>query len=335
MAAEPRKIAVHEGRDVFEATLASEAGVRISVINYGAIVRDWQVPVGSDMRSVVLGFDRFEDYLEHSPYFGAIVGRVGNRISDARFALDGKEYQLQANEGTHHLHGGERGLSNQVWEMEALSDDAVRLTLTSPDGEMGYPGKLDVSVTYRLRGKALEIAIDATTDARTPVNIFQHNYFNLLGEGDVRNHTLWLAANAYTVRSADLIPTGRIEPVAGSHFDFRKPRPLCDPQGEPIAYDNNLVLDTGRDLSDPVAILKAPDDSLTLTLKTDQPGLQLYTGSKINLSVPGLGGQHYPRFAGVCLEDQHFPDAINHPHFPSCLVTPDRPYRHWCEIEIG
>jgi len=335
MAAEPRKIAVHQGRDVFEATLTSDTGVRIFVMNYGAVVRDWQVPVAGGMRSVVLGFDHFEDYPKYGRYFGAIIGRVANRISGACFTLNGKEYHLQPNEGSNQLHGGEGGLSHQVWDMEVLSEDAVRLSRISPDGEMGYPGKLDVSVTYRLKGKALEIDFSAIPDAPTPVNLVQHNYFNLMGEGDIRNHTLWLAANAYTVRDIDLIPTGRIEPVAGTHFDFRKARPLCDAQGEPIAYDNNLVLDTGRDLSTPAAVLKAPDGSLTLTLKTDQPGLQLYTGSKINLPVPGLGGRHYPRFAGLCLEDQHFPDAINYPHFPSCVVTPDRPYKHWCEIEIG
>ncbi|WEX08401.1 aldose epimerase family protein [Chelativorans sp. AA-79] len=335
MANGPRKIASHDGRDVLETTLTSETGVLISVINYGAIIRDWKVPVAGSLRSVVLGFDRFEDYLEHNSYFGAIAGRVANRIAGARFTLDGKEYRLQANEGMNQLHGGERGLSRQVWEMEMLSGDAVRLTLTSPDGEMGYPGRLDVSVTYRLAGNALTMDIAAETDAPTPVNITQHNYFNLMGEGDIRNHTLWLAANAYTVRDADLIPTGRIEPVAGSHFDFRRPRPLCDTQGEPIAYDNNLVLDTGRHRSAPVAVLTAQDESLKLMLKTDQPGLQLYTGSKLNLSVPGLGGRHYPRFGGLCLEDQNFPDAINQPHFPSCVVMPGQPYSHWCEIEIG
>ncbi|WP_011579798.1 MULTISPECIES: aldose epimerase family protein [Chelativorans] len=335
MAGGPRKIAVYEGREVFEATLTSSTGVKVSVISYGAVIRDWQVPVPGGMRSVVLGFEHFEEYTKYSGYFGAIAGRVANRISGARFMLNGKEYRLQPNEGANHLHGGKRGLSRQVWDMEVLSENAVRLSLTSPDGEMGYPGRLDVSVTYRLEGNALELDCTATTDAPTPVNIVQHNYFNLMGEGDIRNHVLWLAANAYTVRDFDLIPTGGIEPVAGTHFDFRKPRPLCDAQGEPIAYDNNLVLDTGRDPSSPVAILKAPDGSLTLALKTDQPGLQLYTGSKINLPVPGLGGRHYPRFAGLCLEDQNFPDAINHPHFPNCVVTPERPYRHWCEIEIG
>ncbi|WP_163266111.1 aldose epimerase family protein [Chelativorans alearense] len=336
MTDELKKIGTFEGRDVFEATLESETGVSIAVIGYGAVIRDWRVPVEGGMRSVVLGFDRFEDYPAHSPHFGSIAGRVANRIGGARFILNGREYRLPANEGPNHLHGGPKGLGRQVWDMALLPDEGgVRLSLSSPDGEMGYPGKLDISVTYRLAGNRLRIDFAADTDAPTPVNIVQHNYFNLMGEGDVRDHLLQVAANAYTVPGDDLIPTGEIRPVADTHLDLRKPRPLKDEAGEPVAYDNNLVLDTGRDLSAPVAVATAPDGSLTLALKTDQPGLQVYTGGMMNIPVPGLGGRRYPRFGGLCLEDQNFPDAINNPHFPSPVVTPERPYRHWCEIEIG
>lgn len=335
MAGEAKKIGTHEGRDVLEAMLSSETGVRIAVMSYGAVVRDWQVPVKGGMRHVVLGFDRFEDYPAHSPYFGAIAGRVANRIGGAHFMLDGREYRLPANEGPNHLHGGPRGIAKQVWDMEVLSGEAVRLRLESPDGEMGYPGRLAVSVTYRLTGNVLRIDFAAETDRPTPVNIVQHNYFNLMGEGDIRDHVLQVAANAYTVLGEGLIPTGEIRPVSGTPLDFRSPRPLRDDKGEPFAHDTNLVLDTGRDLSKPAVLLAAPDGSLTLRLRTDQPGLQLYTGGKMNIPVPGLGGQRYPRFGGICLEDQNFPDAINHPHFPSPVITPDRPYSHWCEIEIG
>lgn len=336
MASEPRRIGTFDGRDVLETVMESETGVRVAIMSYGAAIRDWQVPVAGGMRSVVLGFDRFEHYPEYSPYFGAIAGRVANRISGARFTLDGKEYRLPANEGQNHLHGGPKGFGKQLWKMEPLSgEEGVRLRLTSPDGEMGYPGKLEIAVTYRLSGNRLRIDFSAETDAPTPVNIVQHNYFNLMGEGDIRDHTLQIAADAYTPCRDDLIPTGEIATVDGTQFDFREARPLKDEAGEPLSCDNNLVLTKGRDVSTPVARLTAPDGSLALTLKTDQPGLQLYTGGKVNVPVPGLHGRTYPRFAGLCLEDQNFPDAINHADFPSPVITPERSYSHWCEIEVA
>ncbi|MDZ5700029.1 aldose epimerase family protein [Chelativorans sp. M5D2P16] len=336
MAGAPRKIGTHEGRDVFEAVLTSETGVEIAVMSYGAAIRDWRVPVAGGKRTVVLGFDRFEDYPAHSPYFGAVAGRVANRIGGSRFTLDGREYRLPANEGENHLHGGPRGIGRQVWDMEPLSGaEGVRLRLVSPDGEMGYPGRLAITVTYQLEGNRLRLDFGADTDRPTPVNIVQHNYFNLMGEGDVRDHMLEVAADAYTVTGEDLIPTGEIRSVSGTHLDFRKPRRLCDAAGGPLACDDNLVLDGERDLSAPAATVTAPDESLTLRLWTDQPGIQLYTGGMMHVPVPGLDGRHYPRFGGLCLEDQNFPDAINHPHFPSPVITPERPYRHWCEIEIG
>ncbi len=330
-----RRIGTFEGRDVLETTLASDTGVRIAVINYGASIRDWRVPVDGRMRPVVLGFDRFEHYPTHDAYFGAVVGRVANRIGGARFTLNGQEYRLPANEGPNHLHGGPKGTGSVLWEMEDISAQAVRLRLVSPDGEMGYPGRLEISVTYRLTGNSLRMDFSAVTDAPTPVNIVQHNYFNLMGAGDIRGHTLQVAANAYTVLGEGSLPTGEIKPVAGTEFDFRAPRRLSDAAGAPLACDNNLVLDTNRDPDRPVATVMAADGSLTLSLKTDQPGLQVYTAGTMNIAVPGLEGRHYPPFGGLCLEDQNFPDAINHPHFPSPVITPERPYRHWCEIAIG
>lgn len=328
------KIGVYEGRDIVQATLKSETGVRISVMNYGAAIRDWQVPVAGGLRSVVLGFDDFEYYPAHSPHFGAICGRVGNRIGGARFVLAGREYRLPANEGFNHLHGGPRGTSRQIWEMEVLAAHSVRLSLTSPDGEMGYPGRLDITVTYRLSGNTLRIDFVAEADAPTPVNLIQHNYFNLAGEGDVRDHGVEIAAVGYTVLDDALIPTGEIRPVSNTIYDFRTPRLLRNDSGGPLDCDINLVLPKDRSQSEPVATVFAPDHSLTLRLKTDQPGLQLYTGGNIDTLVPGLGGRRYPRYGGLCLEDQLFPDAVNHPHFPSPVIGPDVPYRHWCEIEI-
>ncbi|UUP18589.1 aldose epimerase family protein [Nitratireductor thuwali] len=334
MAGKVRKTAEWQGGDVVEAVLESEAGVRLNVMNYGGVIRDWQVPVGGQMRSVVLGFDRFEDYPAHSPYFGALAGRVANRIGGSRFTLDGKEYELTPNEGPNHLHGGPGGISRKLWKLEPLEANALRLSLSSPDGDMGYPGSLDMEVIYRLDGYRLHIDFAAVASAPTPVNLVQHNYFNLMGGGEVFDHRLEVAASAYTVTDDALIPTGEIKPVAGTRFDFRHGHPMRDESGAPIILDQNLVLDTRRDPADPVASLVAPDGSLRLELFTDQPGLQVYNGGQMDIKAEGLGGRRYPRFGGMCLEDQHFPDAVNNPHFPNTIVAPEAPYRHRCAIEI-
>lgn len=336
MAGTPRAIGTFEGEEVLETVLESETGVTVSVMTYGAAIRDWQVPVDGALRSVVLGFDDFADYPGHSPYFGAIAGRVANRIAGAAFDMDGRHYALVGNESGHQLHGGPRGFGKRLWRMEThAGEEAVTLRLTSPDGDMGYPGTLEARVTYRLRGNRLEIDFGAEADARTPVNIVQHNYFNLLGRGDVLDHELWLAANAYTVVDEDSIPSGAIEPVAGTRFNFRDPATMRRSNGDPVYIDHNLVLDTGRAFDEPAARLVAPDRSLALALYTDQPGVQVYNGWKVDLDRPGLHGTSYPKFAGLCLEDQMFPDAVHHPHFPSTLIGPGTPYAHRCAIEIG
>lgn len=336
MARAPRAIGTIEGEEVLETVLESETGVTVSVMTYGAAIRDWQVPVDGTRRSVVLGFDAVADYPDHSPYFGAIAGRVANRIAGAVFDLAGSHYVLNANAGPNQLHGGSRGFGKRLWRMEAHeNEEAVTLRLTSPDGDMGYPGNLEARVVYRLTGNRLEIDFGAEADAVTPVNIVQHNYFNLMGRGDVLDHELWLAANAYTVVDADSIPSGAIEPVEGTRFNFREPATMRKDNGDPVYIDHNLVLDTGLGFDAPVARLVAPDKSLALALYTDQPGLQVYNGWKIDLDRPGLHGTPYPKFAGLCLEDQKFPDGVHHPHFPSTIIGPDTPYTHRCAIEIG
>ncbi|EKF18606.1 aldose epimerase family protein [Nitratireductor pacificus] len=330
-----RVIGSFEGRDVEEVVLSSREGVRVAIMTYGAAIRDWQVPVGGTLRSVTLGFDDFDSYPKHSPYFGAVAGRVANRTAGAAFMLDGRLHRLVANEGSNHLHGGPRGVGKQVWRIEDHDGASVKLSLESPYGDMGYPGALAIAVRYRLTGHRLEITFTADPSCRTPVNLVQHNYFNLMGRGDVLDHRLKIEAGAYTPVGEGQVATGAILPVDGTSYDFRTEKTLRDGDGEPLSFDHNLVLDTRRDRAQPAAILTAPDGSLSLRLFTDQPGIQVYNGWKLNVPALGLAGARYEAFGGVCLEDQNFPGSLNHAHFPNPFVEPGAPYRHRCAIEIG
>lgn len=322
-----------DGRPVRQATLRSDAGVALKIMDWGAVVREWRVPVGGSLRPVTLGLADPADYPAHSRYFGAIAGRVANRIARGRFTLDGRTYDLPVNNGPNHLHGGPQGFGKRFWALEADATSA-RLTLRSEDGDAGYPGAVDATVTYRLEGFRVDIALEATVDAPTPVNLVQHHYFNLMGAGDVLDHRLRVAADRITEVDADLTPTGRLLDVAGTPFDFRHGRSFRDAAGAPVAYDHNLCLDPARDPAAPAVELVAPDGALTLRLWTDRPGVQLYNGAKLDVAVPGLDGARYGPFAGVCLEDQDWPDAVNHPHFPGVIIRPGAPYRHVCAIEI-
>lgn len=326
-----------DGQRVDEAVLQSDDGVCVNIMNWGVVVRNWQVPVADGMRSVVLGFDSFAPYPEHSPHFGALTGQVANRISGATFELDGKRYQLDANEGTSQLHGGPNGIGRRVWAMEPDSAaNAVKFTLDSPDGTMGYPGNVHFEVVYTLTGRKLRLEFSATTDAPTPISLVQHQYFNLGSSDLILDHTVHMPhAVARTESNDQLLPTGVILPIAGTQYDFLTPRTLRDSDGAPIDYDLNMVLATGRDLADPIAIVRGEDNALTLKLWSDKPGLQFYDSVMSNVTVPGLGGKMYGKYSGLCFEDQMFPDAVNIPHFPNIICTPDRPYSHWCEIEIG
>ncbi len=330
-----KTVGTYQGETVEEITLVSDTGVELAILTYGALIRDWQVPVGGAMRSVVLGFDDFAPYPDKSPYFGAICGRVANRVGGARFTLDDKTYALVPNEGENQLHGGPGGFAKRVWSVADQSPDSVTLILSSPDGDMGYPGVLEASVTYRLQGYRLDIDFSAQTDTRTPVNIVQHNYFNLMGTGDVLDHGLEIMGSAITELDEAQIPTGAILPVAGTHLDFSAARSMRGDDGSAIRIDQNYALATGRNGETPVARLTAPDGSLVLSLYTDQPGLQVYNAYKIDPPMTGRDGATYSAFSGICLEDQGFPDAINHSHFPTTIIGPDAPYRHRCGIEIA
>lgn len=326
----------HEGKRVDQFHLTSDTGVEVDIIGYGVAVRDWRVPVAGGLRSVVMGFDRFADYPAHSQHFGSIAGRVANRIANARFALEGQMVQLAPNLGPHQLHGGVRGLGVQVWEGEADSaSNAVRFKLFSPDGDMGYPGNVAFEALYRLAGNRLELTLTGVPDRKTPVSLVQHHYFNLGTGDDVLDHRLSVAADARTVLDENLVADGTIVPVRGTSYDLRAGRALRDQSGAPLDFDGNYCLDTGRDPAMPVAEVLGPDGALRLKLFTDRPGLQVYNSVWCDIPVPGLNGRRYGKYAGLCLEDQMFPNGVNQRHFPDIMVTPEKPYRHHCAIEIG
>lgn len=323
-----------EGSEVEQFRLTSETGVEVDIISWGVVVRDWRVPVGESKRSVVLGFQNFESYPAHSPHFGSLAGRVANRIAGASFELDGTTYRTPANfMGRHTLHGGAEGLGRVVWRGETDNmNNAVRFTHVSPEGHAGFPGTVTFTATYTLTANRLRLDLHATTDKRTPINVVQHQYFNLGTTADILDHRYQLLAPAYTELGEDLIPTGAILPVKGTAWDFNTPRTLRDAAGAPLDYDGNLVLASGRRFEDPVAIVTAPDDSLTLKLWTDRPGLQFYNSVWSSVEAEG---RRFGRHSGFCLEDQDFPDAVHHPHFPSIIYGPGRDYVHRCDIEIA
>lgn len=324
------------GKRVDQFRLVSNTGVSVDIIGYGVAVRDWRVPVAGGERTVVLGFDGLEAYVEHSPHFGALAGRVANRIKNSSFDLNGKTYQLPPNAGALHLHGGTEGLGRQVWDGQVdEANNAVRFTFFSPDGAMGYPGNVNFAATYSLKGNKLRLELNATTDAATPISLVQHQYFNLGTGNDVLDHSIQVNSSAYTELGEDLAPTGAILPSRGTQYDLRQARTMRDATGNAVAYDIGMVLDTGRKTSEPVATVVGPDKALTLKLWTDRPGLQVYNGVWTDIPVPGLGGKTYGKHSGLCLEDQAFADAVHNPHFPNVICTPDRAYHHWCDIEIA
>ncbi|MER6343879.1 aldose epimerase family protein [Streptomyces sp. NPDC001595] len=306
-----------DGTPVHRWTL-ERAGVRVRILSYGGIVQSVEAP-GRDGRTanVVLGFDGLDGYLENpGPYLGALIGRYANRIAGARFELDGLTYALAPNNGPNSLHGGERGFDQRVWQAGPV-EHGLRLTRVSPHGEEGFPGRLTVAVTYSLDADgALRIRYEAVTDAPTVVNLTNHSYFNLsggAGSGPAGGHELRIAAGRYTPVDEDLIPTGVAE-VAGTRFDFRKPRVTGS------GYDHNFVLDKGvTSAAEEVAELYDPASGRVLTVATTEPGLQLYTADHLDGPLsPG---------AGIALETQHFPDSPNRPEFPSTVLRPGRTFR--------
>ncbi len=318
-------------------TLTNKAGLEARITTYGAILVSLKLPDRTGVfADVNLGFDALPGYLGTHPYFGAVIGRYGNRIAKARFTVDGVEYSLPANNNGNTLHGGIRGFDKVVWAAEPVrgADGAgVRLSYLSKDGEEGFPGNLSVTVEYTLtESNELRIDYEAVTDRKTPVNLTNHAYWNLKGEGrgDVLGHVLRLEADAITAvdSAANLIPTGEILPVAGTPFDFTAPHAI----GERIAkveggYDHNFVLRSGGGALALAAHVEEPESGRVLEIWTDQPGIQLYTGNFLDGTVVGKGGKAYQKHFAFCLETQHFPDSPNHPNFPSTILEPGQTYR--------
>jgi aldose 1-epimerase len=318
--------------------------VTARILNYGARIVSLELPDRAGRRAdVVLGYDSLAPYLTDKNHFGGVPGRYANRIAHAEFSLDGKKYRLSKNDGDNSLHGGARGFDAQVWEGRAI-ENGVELTLVSADGDEGYPGRLTAQVRYTLGNNALTIEYSATTDKPTVVNLTNHSYFNLAGEGqgDILGHVLTIPAGRYTPIDSGLIPTGELAPVAGTPFDFRKATAVGDRIGEnneqlhrAIGYDQNWVLDGSRGELVEAVRVSEPNSGRAITVKTTQPGLQFYSGNFLDGTAEGKHGHTYPKRSGFCLETQHFPDSPNHPSFPSTTLRPGETYRAIAVFEFS
>jgi len=322
-----------DGKQVYLYTLTNKNGDVVTISNYGGTVTFWTSPDKSGNKSsIIIGFDSLSTYLQKPPYFGALVGRYGNRIGDAKFTLDGKEYKLAANNGKNALHGGLKGFDKVVWNATTVSDTIPSLTLTylSKDGEEGYPGNLKVIVQYTLtEDNELKIEYNATTDKATPVNLTNHSYFNLTGDvnNTILNHSLMIDADNYTPVDTSLIPTGEIKPVKGTPFDFTTAKPIGrDIDSVPGGYDHNWVLNSKDGSLQKVAVLSDSVSGRSLEVYTTEPGLQFYTGNFLDGKFINRDGKAINLHTALCMETQHFPDSPNKPNFPSTILQPGQQY---------
>jgi len=324
-----------DGTTVDQFTLTNSTGSIARIITYGATVTQlWVRDRAGKSGDVVLGFDQFDSYIRNPAWFGSIVGRVANRIAKGRFTLDGKQYSLQTNDPPNTLHSGWKDLSRVVWKAEPVTVShgaAVRFTYLSPDGDQGFPGNLNVSVTYTLTdANELNLVYSARTDKATPVNLTHHSYFNLGGAADILHDIVYLNADYYTPVDSTLIPTGEIAPVKGTPLDFTRPTAvgarIAEMKGNPGGYDHNFVLNGEAGKLKLAARVLDSVSGRQLEMWTTEPGVQFYTGNSLDGSLVGKGGVHYQKHAGLCLEAQHFPDSVNQPRFPSTILRPDAVY---------
>lgn len=319
-------------------TLKNENGMMAKIMDYGGTVVELTAPDrDGQFADVVLGFDRLEDYLKVHPFFGVLVGRYANRIGGARFTLDGVEYTLAKNDGENHLHGGVKGFDKVLWTAELIDTahgKSLNLTYESPDGEENYPGDLKVTVNYILTDdNGLRIDYEATTDKRTVVNLTNHAYFNLRGDGDILDHVVMINADKFTPTDKGLIPTGELRDVEGTPFDFRQPKAvglrINNPDEQLVfagGYDHNWVLNKNGEKLTLAAEVYEPTTGRVMEVYTTEPGIQFYTGNFLNGSLTGKNGVVYNHRTGFCLETQHFPDSPNKPQFPSVVLSPGERY---------
>ncbi len=334
----PRLFGAASGEGFYLYTLTNGKGMEAGISTYGGVVVAIKVPDRTGKPGDgVLGFDEFEGYLKPPPYFGAIIGRYGNRIAHAKFTLDGVEYTLAKNDGDNSLHGGIRGFDKRLWSPTRSDSRSLELTYISPDGEEGYPGKLYTKVTYTLTDNN-ELRMDywATTDKGTILNLTNHSYFNLAGqgEGDVLGHQVTILADRFTPVDKTMIPIGELRNVEGTPFDFRQPLTIGERIGSDDeqmvlgnGYDHNFVLNRAGSGLMPAARVTEPKTGRVLDVLTTEPGVQFYTGNFLDGTIAGKGGKTYGRRAAFCLETQHFPDSPNKPDFPSTVLKPAGQYQ--------
>lgn len=332
--------ALPDGKVVYRFTLKNDNGVEMQVINYGGIITSLKTPdKNGNVEDIVLGYDSLSGYLKSSPYFGALIGRYGNRIAKGKFKIDGTEYTVAGNNNGQHLHGGLKGFDKVYWDIEPVESSegaAVKLTYQSKDMEEGYPGNLNSEVVYTLTNdNELKIDYKATTDKKTIVNLTQHTYFNLTGnvKGDILNHELYLKADEFIPVDKVLIPTGKLEPVKNTPFDFTVATPIGKRIGDKhpqlangLGYDHCWVL-SSKDSVKLAGSLFEPNSGRLVEVYTTEPGIQFYSGNFLDGTLTGKGGVVYQKHAGLCLESEHFPDSPNQASFPSTLLEPGQTYQ--------
>ncbi|HVV01313.1 MAG TPA: aldose epimerase family protein [Verrucomicrobiae bacterium] len=329
-----------DGTPVYLFTLRNPHGIEAKISNYGGILVSLKTPDRhGNLGDIVLGFDNLNDYIKSSPYFGALIGRYGNRIAKGKFTLDGKEYSLPINNGPNSLHGGLKGFDKVVWEPKVLATPdgpGLELHYVSKDGEQGYPGAMDVTAVYRLGDdNTLHLEFTATTDKDTIVNLTQHSYFNLAGHGTILNHIVMINADKFTPVDSTLIPTGELRPVAGTPFDFRQPTAIgarINENNEQLkfanGYDQNFVISKPMGKLGLDARVYEPTTGRVLEILSTEPGLQFYSGNFLDGTLTGKGGWVYQFRDAFCMEPQHYPDSPNHPNFPSTELKPGQTYRN-------
>ncbi|RLJ51723.1 aldose 1-epimerase [Litoreibacter meonggei] len=306
-------------------------GLIAHILSYGAVLQDLRLE--NHEPPLVLGFENFAPYLTDSPYFGAIAGRCANRIGDGQFEIDGNHYQVDRNfNGQHHLHGGSSGVGKRNWTVEDVAKDRITLRIDLADGEMGYPGNMTARCTYAcLEGGVFDLQIEAVTDAPTLCNFAHHTYWNLDGGANTDDHVLQVDADQMTVVDDGFIPTGESRDVTGTRYDFRKERPIRDDQ----FIDHNLCLSGTRQGLRRIGLLRSLKSGLAMKMRSTEPGLQVYDGFKLALKPTGLGGRHYGANAGLALEPQIWPDAINHEGFPNAILRPGETYKQHTQFAFS